>query len=189
MLTVKDFIGYNNPCFFCKTPIDLKIRSTNASNDRSISIKPDLSSEILDLALKVTYVGTLNLKINHTHNRFNSNNFKDLTAYLKDYKLSMSLRCNKCGTTIKSKNLQFDLVNQIIKPLEISSEVLNVIGKGTFYSLVSNFQKNISILSATPMQLGKNNYTTILDLPLQPLSKFDSPEHFIKKMKTLLLFI
>jgi hypothetical protein len=187
MLTVKDFILYNSPCLFCNLPGTLTIRSSGTSNDRAVSIKkPSLSSEDIEVYLKITYASSLNLKINHTHNRFNSNNWQALTKYLKEYKMSMAMRCDTCGCFIKSKILQFDLDKKIIKPLEISQERLHVQNNDTFISLNSSYLDNQSILTATTK--GKDG-TTILKLPLNPLKKFKDREHFIKKMKTLLLFV
>lgn len=186
MLTVKDFIVYNNPCFFCQKPIELLIRSTSVSNSRSVRIKnPNLDANTLDIDLKITYISSLNLKINHTHNRFISNDSRALTEYLREYKISLMLQCPSCGTHIKSGPLQFDLDKLIIKPLEIVSEILHVWDNGTFYSITTTMSEKKSILTATTT--GRPG-STVLKLPLQPLKKFKTREAFLKKMKTLLLF-
>ncbi len=191
MLTVKDFIIYNNPCFFCRKPVDLLIRSVNVDDNRSTRIKNlNLDPEFLEVDLKITYSSILNLKINHTHNHFISNDLKDLTTYLKKYKISLMLQCSSCGTTIKSEIMQFDFDKQIIKPLKISSEILHVWDNGTFYSISTNMSENKSILTATTGSSSESRKpgSTVLKLPLQPLKKFKTPELLLKKMKTLLLF-
>ena len=186
MLTVKDFILYNNPCRFCQKPIELLIRSNSVSNSKSVRIKnPDLNTNILDVDLKITYISSLNLKINHTHNRFISNDLRALTEYLKEYKISLMLQCPSCGTHIKSGPLQFDLNKLIIKPLEITSEILHLWDNGTYYSITTTVSEKKSILTATTSGRPES---TVLKLPPQPLKKFKTSDDFLKKMKTLLLF-
>lgn len=167
------------------------IRSINVTDSQSVRIKDfNLTSEILEVDLKITYTSTLNLKINHTHNRFISNDLKALTAYLEKYRLLLMLQCPTCGTVITSTKMQFDFDKQIIKPLEINTEKLHHWNNGTFYSIATNMSEKKSVLTATTSASSGSQKpgSTILKLPLQPLKKFKTPEHFLKKMKTLLLF-
>lgn len=194
MLTVKDFIKYNNPCFFCKTPIELLIRSSSQKNTSSVRIKnTNLDANTLDFDIKITYLSILNLKINHTHNRFISNDVKALTEYLREYSMSFILQCANCGTHIYSKNLEFDINKQLIKPLTISMERLHYVYNGTLYSLISKPTENSSLLTASTGALSRfthglsPGYTT-LNLKYLPLKYFKDPDHFIQKMKTYLIF-
>jgi len=201
LLTLKDFIAYNNPCFSCQESAFFRIiarklddpmaeHQMKAGPGRGIIIHPVVTPELVDMDLKVNYAdGTLNL---HKSNKILSN-IDALTDYLSEYIMYATSKCTRCGSYVRSNYMEFDLDKKIVKPLSIRKEFLLIEEKDKMYSFTSFYdvQESLLVVSKVDDSLSKViGYIDPIELkmPLQPLCKFKNKQAFISKMKTLLLF-
>src|SRR5271167_3698355 len=104
--TVKDFIGYNNPCFSCDNQINFKIGfldlDVESSSKTSYSIphagpyipscpisylRPTVTPQFTEIDLMITYSDALKLYIFHKTNKILTSSQRGLTKYLESHKL------------------------------------------------------------------------------------------------------
>jgi len=203
LLTFKDFIIYNNPCFSCQENALFKIIAIKLDDSmaripmetvpgRGIILYPLVTPQLVDMDLKINYVdGISNLKILHKSNKIISN-IDVLTDYLSEHMLYAISKCGRCGSYIQSNYLEFDLNMKIVKPLSIRKEFVLIEKNNKMYSLSSNYSTQESILRVAKIDSSDREtvYKDLIELkmPLQPLYKFKDKEVFISKIKTLLLF-
>jgi hypothetical protein len=186
--TVKDFITYNSPCFSCGSKISFKIGVSFIKNRQpSTYLVPIVSSDFIEIDLKINYNNGLKLKILPKTNKFTVSSMKGLTTYLEKHNLFLRSYCDNCRTCIDSQFLEFNLLKEFIKPVEISDERLFVRNNNYKYELYSYFTHSYSVLIISDQTNIANNSIRI-ELPLLPMYKLKNKEHFIKKVKTYILF-
>lgn len=187
--TIKDFIAYNNPCLNCNESISLTFsgsgyRDITESSPISIfSLRPFVSSKYTEVNLSVTYNNLLKVIIDHKTNSFSSNNIEALKSYMELHRIYLFSSCNKCGTNITSKYLEFDFDKNLINATEIETENIIVIDGSVSYNLYSDFIDNETILSVL-----NDSSDFRIKLSLLPKYKFKNKQHFIDKIKTYLTF-
>lgn len=185
LLTVKDFIAYNNPCFSCGDNIHFTIVSVKSKTswDQPVELRPTVGLEFIHFDLKTTYKKVLRVFIGNKTNSFQSTDNEDFKAYFGEHKLFLRSKCSKCNTRIESFYLDFDLSRGHIKPASISHEYLMFNDNNNFYRLESSVMR-----SATKAIISNNGSfsTSEFDLPLLLLSKFRHKDKLIKKLKIYL---
>lgn len=188
--TVKDFISYNNPCFSCGEHISFRIVSDTIDIDvvSSTVLRPTVNTEYSVVDLKLTYENTLQLWIFHQSNKIISSDSKALTNYLKDHKLYLRSRCDKCYTLIESNNLEFNLDKGFIKPVDLKLEMLMFDDGANKYQISSYFHSKQSVIVVDKINKAVPISPVHLSVPVIPLYKFDDKDHLISKMKTYLIF-
>ena len=186
--TVKDFIGYNNPCFSCGERISFKLGIVTNGVDGSAQLRPTVKPEYTVVDLKVTYSKTLQLWIFHNTNKFIASNPIDFTEYLNENHLFLHSKCDKCMSSIESMFLEFNKDMGFVKPVSISREILLVNDDRNQFILNSSFAWNKSVLSADRLDKTAPISPIVLDLPLLPLYKFKTKERFLNKVKTYVVF-
>ena len=191
--TINDFISYNSPCFSCDNKISLKmgILGVRAESNSKYSlpalyIRPVFNSDNIDIDLKITYRNVLKLRIFAKDNKFETSNIGDLTDYLSGNNLFFESYCDQCYSTFSSKILRFNFKQDYIYPVELKSEQLVVETKDTIYYIRSDFNTKATAVDIFSLNDGKEKLH--FDLPILPLYKFKTKEHFLKKMKTLIIF-
>lgn len=193
--TVKDFIHYNAPCFSCGSKIKISVISTRLNEtigvDGSASptqLRPTISTENLEVDLKITYDQILKLFINLTTNKFITTNFKGLTKYLDEHKLYLRSYCEKCFTGIETFFLEFNLQKGFVMPVGICNERLIVSDEINTYTVYTSFMEEKSNLYVD--RLDKTHPISPLKIQLVPipLYRFKNKDNFLKKMKTYLIF-
>jgi hypothetical protein len=203
LLTLKDFITYNNPCFSCQENTFFRVITRKLDDPmaehpitkagKGIILHPVVTPQMVDMDLKVNYSdGTLNLRILHKSNKIISD-INALTDYLSEHIMYATSKCTRCGSYIRSHSMLFDLDKKILKPLSIRKEFLLIEEPDKMYSLTSNWDNQESILMVAKTSVPTDRvikYEEPIDLkmPLQPLSKFKNKQTFINKMNTLILF-
>lgn len=188
--TVKDFIGYNNPCFSCGEHISFRIVADTMDIDvvGTTNLRPTVNSEYTVVDLKLTYENTLQLWIFHQSNKIITSDSKALTKYLSDHKLRLKSRCDKCFTNIESNNLEFNLEKSFIKPVELSLEQLMLDDGSNRYQITSYFYHKQSTIAIDRIDRATPITPVHLTVPILPLYLFKDKEHVINKMKTYLIF-
>ncbi len=187
--TVKDFITYNSPCFSCGSKISFKIGVSFIKNRQpSTYLVPIVSSDFIEIDLKINYNNGLKLKILPKTNKFTVSSMKGLTTYLEKHNLFLRSYCDNCRTCIDSQFLEFNLLKEFIKPVGISDERLIVRNGNYMYELYSSFIDNYSSLFISQPPINTLNSNIRIELPLLPMYKLKNKEHFIKKVKTYILF-
>ena len=185
LLTVKDFIAYNNPCFSCGDNIHFIIVSVKSKTswDQPVELRPTVGHEFIHFDLKTTYKKVLRVFIGNKTNSFQSTDNEDLKKYMNEHKLFLRAKCTKCNTRIESFYLDFDLARGHIKPTSISHEYLIFNDNHNFYRIETSVMR-----SSTKVSVSNNgNYSSSeLELPLMLLSKFRNKEKLIKKLKIYL---
>ncbi len=190
--TVKDFIFYNGPCFNCNSKISIKLGTKKFLQTIDVAYLPiTISNDYSEVNLKISYKDILKLKIHNKTNRFECSSHKHFSNYLEDSKIHLNSYCEKCYTNINSKYLEFDLDRYFVRPIIIDNETITVNSPDCNYRLYSSTDQNKSALYLKKID-AKFFDIQMLDffreLPLLPLYKFKNKEHFIKKMKTYLIF-
>lgn len=189
LFSVKDFIGYNNPCFSCKKHVNFyfAVTSRAAPNSPSGYFSPIVSRDFTAVDLKITYSHSLTLKIYHKTNRFEANNLHELEDYLSKNQISLSLSCPKCQSLITSDRLSFDLNKKYVKGTKIMYESLKIKEKEKHYYLETLYELNATSITVTN---DANVFSDVftLDTPAIPLHKFKNKANIIKKIKTYMLF-
>jgi hypothetical protein len=188
--TVKDFISYNNPCFSCGEQISFRIIADTMDIDvvGTTNLRPTVSSEYTVVDLKLTYENTLQLWIFHQSNKIITSDSKALTNYLRDHKLRLKSRCEKCYTNIESNNLEFNLEKSFIKPVELQLETLMLDDNSNRYQINSYFHSKQSTIAVDRIDKATPVSPVRLTVPILPLYHFKDKEHIINKMKTYLIF-
>lgn len=193
-LTLKDFIKYSSPCFGCGSPINIILASI--SDDKSVntdnfsSIKPSLLQDSVEFDLKITYTKTLKLKIFYKTNEFICSNLRDLTEYLKKYKLHLRSGCPKCNSNMRTDNLLFNFKKQYLLPLTVNWESVYVFDHKTRkkYSLYAHRDLNKSIIRIDDLSVPLAPKSMELEVPFLNVDKLKTKEKFINKVNTLLIF-
>src|ERR1035437_619941 len=194
-LTVKDFITYNNPCFSCDSSVKLTIDVDDYYQQNIItdpiytgSISPVITNDSLKVDLKITYQSKLTLNIFHKTNKIQTSSLKGLTEYFQEYRLYLRSHCTRCNTQIISNYLDFNLAKGFVNPVSLTSETLCVKDSKNHYRINSYYASNESVLYTSNLGHPSFREPTVIKLPLLPLSKFRDKEHFLDKIKTLVMF-
>lgn len=187
--TVKDFIFYNSPCFSCgsKTRFDIGCLNSETSIT-SILTRPVINANYTEVDISITYTDALKLYIFHSNNKILTNNSQALIKYLSTHRLYLISKClnNKCGCIIQSQFLIFNLEKSYIEAVPISFEMLTVTDENNIYRIESWFEgEPHSNVSYTKKDTNKK---TSLKLSLLPKFSFKNKQHFITKMKTIIIF-
>lgn len=183
---VKDFIAYNNPCFSCGDPINLQFGVTGSSY--STTLRPVVTPEKTEVNLKITYIDSLTLWINHKTNRVLSSNNGALTNFLSDYKLNLISRCDRCMTSIESQFLDFNLLQGYVNAVGLAREHLMVHHNDKIYALSSSFIQEKSFITVTSLDKVKPLAPFSIETPLLPLHKLQTRERLIEKINTYMIF-
>lgn len=190
--TVKDFIFYNGPCFNCSSKISIKFGTKKILETIDIVCLPIMvSNDYSEVNLKISYKDILKLKIYNKTNRFECSNYKHFFKYLESHEIHLNSYCEKCYTNISSKYLEFDLDRCFIKPIIINNETITVDTPDCNYRLYSSTEKNKSVLYLKKIYSVRSDIQMLdffKELPLLPLYRFKNKEHFVKKIKTYLVF-
>lgn len=194
-LTVKDFIGYNNPCFSCGEAIELQVCFETEGVDNFLH--PVVHSRYLEIDLHIRYVSTLKLWIFHGTNKILSSDVKVLTEYLAERKIVMISRCRGCHTFVRSQPLIFDLRKGVVQAITIEQELLMLFEGGYQYRLMSVFKENTTSMSASkiegvptknlPMPVDMSDAIE-MELPLLPIYTLKSRQALISKLRTYITF-
>lgn len=187
--TLKDFIGYNNPCFNCNHKIGLTVVTNTITDHRvasSAPLRPLIAVDGTLIDLEITYSKTLQLFIEHKSNKIVTTDAAKLAQYLKTHKLYFSSFCDNCRTTIQSFFLEFDLKHNYLKPTGINYEHLVMTDANNIYNIDSQVFENASLIRAIS-KLGTHDVVTV-KTPLLLLGRFKSKEKWLSKLKTYLLF-
>jgi len=187
--TVKDFIFYNSPCFSCGSRTHFDIGYYNSdTDDASILLRPLINSNYTEVDISITYTNALKLYIFHSNNKILTNNSQALIKYLSNHKLFLISEClnTKCACRIQSQYLVFNLEKCHIEAVPISFENLTVTDENNIYHIESWFEGEAhSKVSYTRKDTNKK---TSLKLSLLPKFSFKNKQHFITKMKTIIVF-
>lgn len=183
-MTVKDFIDYNNPCFSCGSKIIFNLSILNHKTNIPTIIYASPEKSGIKFPFKIGYNDNLFILVNTVTNSFAANDFKAFILYVKDKTFTFDSICPKCNSEIFSNPIDFNLINNFIKPISLNLETLLVKSKGTSYRLHSIFKEESSHLSI----LNKNNSYIEMNIKLFPLYKFKNKETFLKKAKIYLTF-
>lgn len=187
--TLKDFIGYNNPCFSCGKRIKLSIVCSKISEDKTnydAELRPLVSVDGTIVDLQITYNKTLQLYIEHKTNKITISDLKKFQEYIQTHKLHLRTHCDGCQTCVHSFFLDFDLKQHYLKPTGISSEYLYISDQQNSYLIRSKVFD-----STTDIKVISNSARTdIINIktPLLLLGKFKTREKWLHKLKTYLIF-
>ncbi len=185
-LTIKDFIHYNNPCFSCGRKISVKVGSYRPLERYAGTPDSVIYQDHIDIDLHISYTSSLKLKIFNQTNKFLTNNPQRFISYLREHRIFLKTICD-CHTVICTTYFDFNLDKGFIKPFIIDKELIVVEDNDNIYYLYSVYEDNKTFLEVTKKDTLMPTRITI-NLPLTPLSKFKSREHFFNKMKTYLTF-
>lgn len=189
--TVRDFIGYNNPCFGCGEQISFSVMSLKEGQNFPATLTPTVTSDYTEIDLVITYTSILKLYIFHKTNKIlTSGNQRNLENYLEAHKLSLLSFCRHCNSRIETQPITFDLVKNRAEAVCLSSEWLNVIDNNSAsqYTISSSFPKQQSHLTVYSLDRLKPLSPLTLDLPLLPRYKFRNMQRFLDKMKLITVF-
>lgn len=190
--TVKDFIKYNGPCFGCGNKINIKVCVFTKDEDISkvVTLTPVITNVATEIDLKISYKDSLKLTVYHKTNKFEASNTQKFLEYLKSREIYLRTICEDCHIYIDSAILKFNFPNQFIEPVAISHEILTVKDATNKYKVFSYFKEGKTTIHAIALNENKDedDSVTTLNLPLLPLYKFRSKEHFLNKIKTYLIF-
>lgn len=183
--SVREFIGYNNPCFGCGEKIIFEVR-LGGSYDAAMptTVKPDR----IEADLKITYTHTLQLWIFHKTNKILTSDMRGLTDYLTERKLYLRSRCNKCYTNVDSQFLEFNLNKGFVKAVGISSERIMVTDDCNIYQMHSSFIDETSRVVVDRIDKAVPVSPMQFHLPLLPMYKLKDKEQFLNKIKTYITF-
>lgn len=187
--TVRDFIGYNNPCFSCGEQISFNVISQGQDQGLPATLTPTVMPEYTEIDLIITYNSALKLYIFHKTNRILTNSSqKGLERYLETHKLSLLSFCRHCNSRIETQSLTFDLNKTRVEAVELYEEDIHVSDGANRYSLFSVFPKQQSQLTVYSLDKVKPLSPLSLDLPLLPRYRFKNKRQFLSKMKTIVVF-
>ena len=179
--TVKDFITYNSPCFGCGNKINFYFE-IDTPNAGTVSKRALVGGDFTEVDLIIHYSDPLKINITHKTNKFIASSNKSLTTYMKEHKLSMRTRCDKCYSTVASQPLEFNMDKGFVCPVEIREEVFLITNELDSYQIYSSGSKStVHFVSASGAVMR-------LTLPLLPLYKFKTKEKFVNKIKTYIVF-
>lgn len=188
---LKDFILYNSPCFNCNSSTDFylniieTISNSNSFFDKNlISHHCNVTADYSEIDLKISYNNSLNLKIFHKTNIFETNDLQHLFKYLSKRKMYFSLHCKKCQIYIKSSDFSLDINTFRAKPISVLSEVIRLYNDNINYTIITNYLDNQSRI------IINNDNNKVLDITIAaiPLTKIKNKNFFFNKMKTYILF-
>lgn len=180
--TVKDFIDYNNPCMNCGINISLELRVVNHHSNQETTFKPSIENGELKFNLLIKYNSSLYLKIFHTSNKFETNDEEYFSKYLETHSLTLRNCCSRCDSIFRSSILDF--TKNFIKPFQINFEKIVVYDEGATYTLLAVPVNNKSFLTI----FNKQGKYSELALPFLNRAMFKDKIHFMKKIKTYLIF-
>jgi hypothetical protein len=186
-LTLKDFI-LNTKCLNCNISSSIIVIITNKESLVSTEIKTIFNKNFLEANFKISYKNSLNIKIYYKNNKFETNNFLDLTEFFKKFTVSLFARCNHCSTRSYTEDLLFNLNKNYLSPFKIKKESIDIFKDDTLYVLVSNYKDNSSRLLIDKLSKFSKHNVLKLSLPLIKRSSFKSKEHFIEKINKIILF-
>ena len=196
LFTVKDFIAYNNPCFSCGNAINFRIIVFDIAyiddfhypSTAITQIRPTVTPECTEIDLRITFNDALKLCVFHKTNKIFTNNKDGLIKYMQEHMLHLSSTCDSCCTHIDSSPLVFDLDKNILKAVQINFERLLVDDNEHHYQINSFYATGRSDVVVDKTNTTGTLTPIILDLPLIPKSSFKNKRHFLKKIKTYILF-
>jgi HD superfamily phosphohydrolase len=189
--TVRDFIGYNNPCFSCGEQISFNVVSRKEGQDFPATLTPTVTPDYTEIDLIITFTNTLKLYVFHKTNKIlTSGSQRNLTDYLETHKLSLLSFCRHCNSRVETQSLTFDLAKSRVEAVCLASEWLNVVDKNSAnrYTISSSFPNQQSHLTVYSLDRLKPLSPLSLDLPLLPRYRFKNMQRFLEKMKLITVF-
>jgi len=186
--TVKEFIGYNNPCFSCGENIHFSFALKQDDMDGSTVLRPTVTIDNTTVDLKVSYRESLQLLIVHQTNKFIAYNSKELENFLKKTEVFLISKCNKCFTNVESDYLDFNFEKGFIKPVSLFREVVMMSDDSYRYHIRSNFSNSKSFVVIDRIDKVTPISPITFEAPILPMSKFKNKKQFMDKMKTYMVF-
>lgn len=184
--TIKDFVGYNNPCKMCGRKVSFSlVPVSHNENVYSRGIYPMFRKNLLYFNLWIKYKEKLAISLNPLNNNFKlEGESEDLSKLMKEYKeennLVFDITCDSCKTQIISSYLEFE--NNYVKPFTLSKESLIAITENYSYVIRTEHDTDKSFIVAEKVRRS-NEPPFTLEIPLLPLSKIKNKENLIKKIK------
>lgn len=187
--TVKDFIAYNNPCFSCGRQIKFQIgfMDLDSRSDQSY-LRPTVTKDYVEIDLRITYMNSLKLWIDHKTNKMFTSSPTALTKYLENHKLFLASTCDHCMTHIESQFLEFNMAHGYVSAVGLARETLVVNEASKMYLITSSFIEEQSIITVNNLDRIKPMSPFTLELPLVPLYKLKTRERMLEKINTYLIF-
>ena len=188
LLTVKDFLLLNLPCFTCNNIPSLSLLLPPSPHFPAdfFAVHPVKSQNnpLITFTLKVLYHSSITLSVDPSSNSFSSNRKSELPILLNNSCLLSS--CPVCSMMIYSNHLSFDFNKNFILPISLSSQsfLLQDPKKPIQYKIKSDFNKK-----STSVTIINSNKSSCLNLPLSPSFKFKNKHQLINKIQNLLNFI
>jgi hypothetical protein len=188
--TVKDFVACNSPCFGCGELINFEIGICQFPMQtlQTSYLKPNVQKNFTSIDLHIGWNNTLILNIDHTTNKFSTNNIVALIEYLKQRRLFLRCECSKCHTSTLSDYLEFYLEKGFIKAVGLQQENTIMYDNVNMYQVYSHYDDNSTTVFVDRIDKTTPISPVRLDTPLIARSKFKNKEFFIKKIKTYILF-
>lgn len=188
LLTVKDFIKYNNPCFNCKEKIAFTFITKMDSFGASGSFNPTIEKGICTVNLVNRYDlnSSIHLRIDLKTNKFTVSNTDHFEEYLRKIKIHLSILCPICHTHSESSDLLFNFDNQLINPVQVLIEDIQVKFKNLKYQIFTDATSSLLFITKP----GNPHYILNLDLKNKRLllSDLKTKENMIRKLRTYLTF-
>lgn len=187
--TIKDFIGFNNPCFNCGNNISIEVGVTHSDITRQDTyLRPTISTPCTEVDLRISYNSSLKLVIDHKTNQFMVNSIGALTNYFDNHKLFLESKCNRCQTFLRTQYLEFDLEKGFVRPIGLSREILHVSDDANLYVIASSYIEDRSHVVVDRIDKTTPLSPIRFDAPLLALRRFKNKEHLISKLKIYVIF-
>lgn len=187
--TVKDFIGFNNPCFSCDNKITIEVGVTSRFiTQQDVYLRPTVAIPFTEVDLRISYNSHLKLAVDHKTNQFMVNNLGALTNYLDNHKLFLESKCSRCQTLLQTQYLEFELAKGFIRPVGLSRENLYTSDDTNMYMIISSYIEDRSHVIVDRIDKTTPLSPIRFDAPLLALRRFKNKEHLISKLKTYITF-
>lgn len=182
--TIKDFILYNSTCFICYNKTIFSPLNKRVTGESKISYH--ITNNDLVMVLKTSYNGNLNLYIDLLSNTFKTSNYDNLGYFLFKNDIYLKSFCNNCQSSICSEKIEFDLYRLHIKPFSLLNEMLYFNHNNIYYSVISDFIDNKTIIISDSGILDPN--ISKIELPLMPLYILKTKQKLIESISVYTLF-
>jgi hypothetical protein len=190
-MMLKDFILYNSPCINCNSNISITFNVIESGFETCGRINCVVSPEYTEIDLKISYKESLNLKVFHKTNIFETNDLQKLFRYMSRHTVFLSSTCLKCSSNIESTRFSLNINTFRAEPICVAYENISIENKPYIYAVNTSFFKNesiVTIMKKYPVKGSVPVVENVLTLPAFSLSKIKNKEKFFNKIKTYILF-
>lgn len=187
LFTVKDFIKYNSPCFYCNTQIMfvlLDLWDLNGQPEKG-TIHPVIFPTYTSIPLEITYRNRLILHIHHKNNRIETNDIDLLKNFFGKHTIVLKSICDQCHTNIFSNPMEIDYDKMYVKPVSLRVEKIEFKDDKYFYSVRTDYLENNTVITVSSRSTTQQH---IFKSSLHPLFKFKTKEKLMEKIRTYMLF-